>query len=176
MSQAAHIPHLRLHLGAQHGGDEGSTYNQTENWDVEKLRVEQKTIYEDRCKTGNGENCVSLYDTIFDTISTFSKSIQHRQCRKVKEISQKPSFAKNLKNLLNLKKPNPKKLKLLGKVLRKMMTKLKRRRLLMTSLAMTELLALCQMMIQALFQVMPLLTVMTGTLEMIKLYHLEGGK
>ena len=55
------------------------------------------------------------------------------------------------------------------------MTKLTRR-LLMTSIAMTGLLALCQMMIQALFQVMPLLTVMTGTLEMIKLYHLEGGK
>ncbi len=44
----------------------------------------------------------------------------------------------------------------------------------MTSLAMTGMLTLCQMMIQALFPVMPLLTVMTRTLEMIKLYHLGG--
>ena len=48
------------------------------------------------------------------------------------------------------------------------MTKLKmRRRLLVTSLAMTGLLALCQTKIQALFPVMPLLIVMKRTLEKI---------
>ena len=140
VSQAAHIPHLMLHLGAQHGGGEGSTYNQTENCDMEKPRVEQKTIYEDRCKTGNGENCVSLYDTIFDTISTkactvlydkdwsmvsnresrveygtISKTIQHRQCRKVEEISQKLSSTEESKEFAEPKETESKEYQTTGK-------------------------------------------------------------
>ena len=84
------------------------------------------------------------------------------------ESSQKSRSTKNLKNLLSLKKPNPKNLKLLGGVLRKMMTKLKReRRLLVTSSAMTGLLALCQTRIQALFPVMPLLMMMKTQMSLI---------
>jgi hypothetical protein len=85
VDQAAHVPHHQPRLGAQHCGDECSTYPQTECWDVEKPQMEQETIY---------ENCVTVYDTICDIISAKTCSVAYdkdcstvfnRLCRKEEE-------------------------------------------------------------------------------------------